>query len=101
MSPGQRTQYDDLIRVPEDLQSSYILTTKPPAAIVTLSLPFMQEEHEGVYEVVFWIPTASAKLNCCQSYQQLFTHREGIDLQNFVVGLGAVELKRISKERLN
>ena len=96
MSPGQRTQHDDLIRMPGGLSSSYVLTTEP-TAIVTLSLPLTHETHEGIYEVVFWIPKDSARLNCCVSYKELFTHREGIDLQNVVVGLGAVDLKKIGK----
>ena len=90
-------QNDEFIDAPADLQADFTLTSQS-VAVVTLSIPRVQEAFKGgICEMVFLIETNQAKLNCCESYNQLFTSSDGIDLQYFVVGLAAVQISLASK----
>lgn len=82
-------QNSSLIRTPEGLQSSFAITSQFEAT-VTMFLPSVQAEFDqGMYELVFLIPTDQVSLRCCAAYSRLFNGSQGIDLQYVVVGLAS------------
>lgn len=92
-----RIQDNEFIEVPADLQVNFSITSQSEA-VITLFIPRVQTGFKGgMYEMAFLIETNQAKLNCCESYNRLFTDSEGIDLQYFVVGLAAVPIEQASK----
>ncbi len=90
-------QNGEFIEAPTNLQANYTITSQSEA-IITLSIPRVPETFKGgICEFVFLIGTNQANLNCCESYNQLLTSSDGIDLQYFVIGLAAVSISLASK----
>ena len=78
-----------------DTMHSYNLIESKDAR-VTLAIGNITRDDAGFYEIVFTVPTSQIDLSCCSQYSDLiFDDSEGMELQNYIMGLATMELKLV------